>query len=727
MARIKKRYIFSGVFLVIIFLILFFLSAITKNWLVKNSEKLIGRKLEIGELHFNYAKVAVQVENLALYEDNKTDKFLSFNELYVDFDPWNLLSDEYSFSKIKLVNPVVQVIQDGEKFNFDSLIPKEDSAAVKDTTQAKPLKFTIRNISLIDGKLEYNDLLKKNQMEMKNLNLNLPLIAWNNDQSEMGVDFQMGEKGHVTIQAVVDNLKKKYQINLTTENVDLHPATNYLTDYFDIQSLNGFLSSNLKIIGDMNEVINISLNGNGSISDFSALDGQSENILSSPKLSVSIKDINLKTFHFGFGKIEINEPHVLFVRNKEMTNFERFLQPYFRSDTASSVTVSSSPEKSSVTYSIDTLKISNGFISIADHTLNRAFSYELNDLNMTMAGLTESADRIPVEFSTKLNGRGILSGKTIWSMTDPMNLEMDAKIKRMELLSFSPYSEYYIASPITQGWLTYDLGLKMSKTSLSNGNKVKVDELEFGKRTKDTTAMKVPVRLGLYLMKDANDVIKFDIPVSGNPSEPKFKLGKIIWKTFLGLMAKTAASPFKALSSLAGSNPEALEKLPFAFGQDSLTQSQRGILTKLATISKKKPKLILEFTQSTDPEKEKSTIAVRFAKSDFVGTLASDSIGSKANVESLKDNDPNLLEFVRKTVPEVDSLGLETACSRLIDKGRVDARYQEILQERNRLVNDFLTKDQGIPTESVQVETADLKNLPQELRIPQFKIEVSVK
>lgn len=86
-------------------------------------------------------------------------------------------------------------------------------------------------------------------------------------------------------------------------------------------------------------------------------------------------------------------------------------------------------------------------------------------------------------------------------------------MKRLDLLSFSPYSEYYIASPITQGWFNYDLGLKISSTKLTNTNNVKVDELEFGKRTKDTTAMKVPVRLSLYLMKDANDRIAFDLPV----------------------------------------------------------------------------------------------------------------------------------------------------------------------------------------------------------------------
>lgn len=721
MIHIKKRYIILGVIILAILTTLFFLSTITRNYLVKNSEKLIGRKLAIGELHFNYAKVAVQVKDFVLFEDNGNDSFASFSELYVNFNPWTLPSGEYSFSEIRLVQPQIQVIQDGEKFNFDSLIPKEDSLTVKDTTQNEIVKFTIRNIQLIDGKVTYDDLLKKNQLEMKNLNLNLPLIAWNNEQSNMGVDFTMGEKGKVNVQATVDNLNKKYQINLKTQDIDIQPITSYMTDYFDVKLLNGLLTSDLKITGYLNEVINISISGNSTITGLSVLDGRSETIISSPKISVDIKDINLKSFHFGFGKIVTNEPHFLVVRDKDMTNLERFMLPYFSADTANTPTVTSTAEETPVTYSIDTIQVNNGLISIADNTLNRPFKYDLNDLNMTMTGLTESASQIPVIFSTKLNNKGELSGKTVWSMTDFMNIEMDAKIKRMDVLSFSPYSEYYIASPITQGWFNYDFSLKMSATKLLNTNKVKVQELEFGKRTKDTTAMKVPVRLGLYLMKDANDVIAFDIPVEGNPSEPKFKLGKIIWKTFANLMVKTAVSPFKALSSLAGTNPEALEKLPFTFGQDSLNQQQRNKLTNLATILKKKPDLVLTLTQTTDPEKEKKQIAIQLTKNEFAAT---DSIQT---VTEIKDDDPALLTFIRQTVPAVDSLGLEAACIKRIAPTLVESRFQAILAERNRQITEFLIQNQGISAESVLVSTADLNNLPQELRVPQFKVEVSIK
>ncbi len=728
MAHIKKRHIILGIISLIILTGLFFLSTFTKNWLVKNSEKLIGRKLEIGELHFDYAKVAIQVKDLVLYEKNKTDSFASFKELYINFDPWTLPTGEYSFSEIRLINPRLSVIQDGEKFNFGSLIPKEDSLQVKDTTKNEDLKFTIRNIQLVDGNLEYTDVQKNNQLKMKNLNLNLPLIAWNNEQSNMGLDFHMGEKGQVKVQAVVDNLNKKYRINLSTENIELNPVTSYLTDYIDIQSLNGSLTSNLKIVGDMNEVIDISISGNASVSDLSMIDGRSEKIISLAKVTATLNDINLKTNHYKFGKIEAIEPNLMVRRDKEMTNLERFTIPYFFNDSinAASGTITSTNE-TPVTYSIDTIKVTNGLIYIKDNTLNRPFSYELNELNVMMTGLTESADQIPVIFSTKLNNGGQFSGKTVWSMLDPTKLEMDAKMKRMDLLSISPYSEYFIASPITQGWLSYDISLKMTPKLLINENKVKMDELEFGKRTNDITAMKVPARLALYLMKDAKDIISFELPVTGNPSEPQFKLGKIIWKTFVNLMVKTALSPFNTMSGLAGTNPESLKTLPFTFAQDSLDQQQRGTLSRLATIMKKKPDLILTLSQSTDPEKEKQQIAIQLTKNEYIKTMAPDSNATIAANTEVQNDDPKLLAFIRKTVTNVDSIGFENACNQLVNANSIESRFQTILKLRNSLVTDFFTQEQGIPTESIIVLTNDLKNLPQELRIPQYKVEVSVK
>ena len=122
-------------------------------------------------------------------------------------------------------------------------------------------------------------------------------------------------------------------------NIDLHPLGVYLTDYFDVKSVNGWLTSNIKIIGDMKQVINVTLSGNGTVTDLSLTDGHSEKIFTTPKVTATIDNIDFKSFHFGFGKIELNEPHLLIVRDRDMTNLERLLLPYFRSDSINSLSV----------------------------------------------------------------------------------------------------------------------------------------------------------------------------------------------------------------------------------------------------------------------------------------------------------------------------------------------------------------------------------------------------
>lgn len=99
MMRFSKGKLILFSIITVLFFIFFFLSSIVRYWVVKNSEELIGRKLEIAELHFNYLKVSVRIQGFTLYEHKSEEKFVSFDELYVNFEPWRLLSGEYSVSR----------------------------------------------------------------------------------------------------------------------------------------------------------------------------------------------------------------------------------------------------------------------------------------------------------------------------------------------------------------------------------------------------------------------------------------------------------------------------------------------------------------------------------------------------------------------------------------------------------------------------------------------------
>ncbi|MFT3740654.1 MAG: DUF748 domain-containing protein [Breznakibacter sp.] len=727
----KKRYIIAAAIGVSLFAILFFMSSFIKNYVNKHGKELTGRRVHIEELHLNYLRTSVQIKGFAMYEQSDIDTFASFNELYINFDPWALLANEYAFSEIRLASPHVHIETDGEHFNFDDLLATEDSAQTEpaDTTSSD-VRFTLRNIKLTDGFLRYNDKLVDSQVALRNLNLDIPLIAWNSNQSDVGVNFRIGDKGEVTLGATVNNQQQTYAVTASTRHIDLAMLTNYTKDYLAIDSLNGYLSSDIVLQGRTDDVTMINISGSVAVDSLRMTDQTRSPILTAQRISTHIKDIDLKKFHFAFSDITAHKVMLSAILDRQGSNIGTFIAPYLKADSLAMLQTDSTVVETGtpLTYQIDTIRMDGSTLAFRDNTLNRPFGYELRQIRMTMAGLTESATNVPIAFDMNLNGQGTLKGDYVLNMQNPMAINARMKIHQMVLESFSPYSEYYIASPMLDGRLSYDIALKMSETVLDNQNHVHIQDLKFGKRTKDSTAVKVPIRLALYIIKDKDNKIVFDLPVAGNPSEPQFSLKKLIWKTVGNFFEKVATEPFNAMSSLVNANPADIEKIVYEPGSDSLSNESLKTVALLAKLMRQKPDLKFTFIQYANPELEKELIAVKLSKEQFIrfrtpGLDTAQIIETAAKL-SLKNND--FEAFMVSKVANAASNTMEQNCISLIGNEALERELGQKMQSRNLSLNAAFTHTEQIAPEAFVIETANLKNVADELKTPAFRVKVSL-
>jgi hypothetical protein len=728
----KKRYIILIVITLFIGVSLFFLSSIARWYVEKNSRKLVGRRVTIGQLHFNYLRVSVQVKNFVMYETSATDTFASFSELYINFDPWALLKKEYAFSEIRLANPKVTLIQNGGHFNFDDLMHSGDTVNIRKNKDTIPsnVRFLVKNISLTGGLLSYTDQQVKNHIALRNLNLEIPMIAWNSNQSDMGISFRIGERGVVKLDANVNNQNQLYSVTMNTKDIDLNMFTNYLKSYLKISSLKGYLTSDIAISGSLRTPANATIRGTALVNELSMTDTKSSSIFSAKRISASLKNIDLGKFDFAFSGIAASDARLLAILNKNKSNLMDFLDPYFISDSISRQHVDSTKIASStpVKYSVDTIRLENSIITFQDNTLNRPFSYDLKNINLTMSGLTESATRVPMLFSVNLNDKGTLKGTYDLNMVDFMSFKTHMTISKLDLTSFSPYSEYYIASPIIQGLFTYDLSLEMSKARLNNKNKVSIDAIKFGKRTHDKTAVKAPVRLALYILKDTHDKITFELPVEGNPSEPKFSLSKIIWKTVGNFCVKVASEPFKAMSGLVTAKPEDIDKMPFQPAQDTLSAENLKTVHMIAELLRKKEGLKFMFVQHTNTDLEKEQIAILLAKEQFIRTKnpGADSSAVAALTQKLSLTNDEFKAFLASKIENGAAMETPKACVALVGDARLENELLQKINRRNWSLQKALGLDEKLPEEAFRIETADLRNIPEELKKPMFKVEVAL-
>lgn len=732
MKKIKKRYIVIGSFLLLIFLFLFLLSTFVKSYFVRNSEKLIGRKVNMKELHFNYFKVSVIVRDFKMFEKNGKDTFISFRELYVNFDPWKLLHNEYAFSEISLVDPYVYISQNKDTFNFSDMTGGADtSSAERKDTSHSVFMYTVRNLSIKGGKGVFEDLHLKSHFEARDLNISIPLISWDSRQSDMGISFRFGERGQVDIKALIDNKNNRYNIALNTRSIDLHPFENYLQDFLDINSFNGFLSTELNIAGDLENIMNLNISGNAAIDDLKMKDGNNSDLIISDKIAVKIKSLDISRSHYLFSSISLKNPLIYLTLDRQNSNFERVLRPYFISDSLSAPSDSTGKDTSTLElkYKIDTISIVNGIVNFSDNTLNRPFRYEISKINILVHGLADDVRRMPVTFSLITGREGKLSGNFFFDLIDYDHLEGNITVEQLGLTGFSPYSEYYIASPIIKGLLNYKMNVKMNKAKLQNANKLRIENLEFGKRTKDTTAIRIPVKLALYIIKDKNGRITIDLPVEGNPSEPKFSYKKLLWKTLSNFFIKIASAPFNALAGMVGGNPERLEKIPFEYSQSFLDDDQKETLASIASLMKQKTDINFRFVQFTDPEKEKERIAVNMVKRDYAESMpgiSGDSVAVAGKAAAIKDTDKGLLAFLKTKVADADSLGLIKSCEILHPETETGKILDSVIAKRNLMIRDYLINIGGINISRIEVITSDMNNISIELKFPHFKTEVIV-
>jgi hypothetical protein len=729
MKRIKKRYYVLVFTFLLLFILFYSASTLIRNYVVKNGEKLVGRKINLSELHINYAKVAIEMKDFALFEANKTDTFVSFKDFYINFDPWALVSNEFAFSEIRLESPYVSVIQNDTIFNFTDIInffadtaqvePKKVQAV--DTAKSE-MKYSVANFDLKNGRVHYADKKVKSKFDLNKLNLQLPYIAWDSKNADMGVNFNIGD-GSIGIDSKIYPATKDYHFRIKTRNLSMEPFTAYMKDYMLIKSFKGLLNTDINLNGNYENVMNLVVSGKVSLAGLSMVDQKGIEFTKAANVAVNLDSIDLGRSYYRISRIEITKPKLVAELNKKETNIESIFAPLLVTDTTATQPATTDTVK--LVYIVDSMKINQGEVDFADNTLNRPFRYKLLDLNFSMGQLTESATKIPIDFSVILNQYGTLKGKTTFNMVETMDLALDMNISDMDLASFAPYTEYYVARPVTNGKLDYACKLKMTPKMLDNSNKVLFRKIDFGKKTKDTTAMKVPVMLGLIILRDSKGNIGFDLPVSGNPSDPKFKYGKLIWQTFVNLMVKAASEPFKALGNLLGTDPESMKKIDFELGQDSLGTAQLEKLNKIVDLKAKKPELAYTFTQETGLDEEKAVLAVSEVKRKLITEKynLTDEAQIIARINALSNKDTALVKYLDAKLPDAKGKPIEEKCLQLIGNEKAMLLINSLVSKRNSLIWGYLIS-KGFAPAAVKVQTGDLLNLAEQQRSPKFKVEV---
>jgi uncharacterized protein involved in outer membrane biogenesis len=254
-----------------------------------------------------------------------------------------------------------------------------------------------------------------------------------------------------------------------------------------------------------------------------------------------------------------------------------------------------------------------GRINFTDHFIQPNYTADLTELvgklsafsSQTAAGEVQLAD---LELRGRAEGSATLEvlGK-INPLVQPIALDIQGKVRDLELAPLSTYSARYAGYGIERGKLSVDVAYKVQPDGLlTASNKLVLNQLRFGDAVPGASNS-LPVKLAVALLADRNGVIDINVPISGSLNDPQFRLLPIVFKVIGNLIVRAVTAPFSLIANLfGGSGGEELSTVNFDAGSALLSDTAKAGLAKVAKALQDRPalKMTVVGTASLEVERE---------------------------------------------------------------------------------------------------------------------------
>jgi hypothetical protein len=182
------------------------------------------------------------------------------------------------------------------------------------------------------------------------------------------------------------------------------------------------------------------------------------------------------------------------------------------------------------------------------------------------------------------------------------NSDFTVTARGIEMTRFGPYAEKWLGWTIARGKLDLDLHYAIASRKIRASNVATFLPFELGEKTGSPDATKLPVKLGLALLRDGDGKIVVDLPIEGSLDDPKFRIRRVVLRAIVTVFRKAASSPFKLLAGLGGKDAAAeLDRVAFTPGGTALDPAELAKLESLARVLAARPGLTLEIEGGAGP------------------------------------------------------------------------------------------------------------------------------
>lgn len=302
--------------------------------------------------------------------------------------------------------------------------------------------------------------------------------------------------------------------------------------------------------------------------------------------------------------------------------------------------------------SVGPMTLVQGKVQFSDRFVKPNYSADLSELTGRLGQFAMQAPGTEPQLADlELRGRAEgtaaveITGK-INPLAQPLVMDIEGKVRDLELPPLSPYAIKYAGYGIERGKMSVTAHYQVERDGqLHASNKLVLNQLAFGEAV-EGSPNSLPVKLVTALLADENGIIDLDLPISGSLNDPQFSVGPVIWKVITNLIAKALTSPFSLLGGSGGAN-ESGGRVAFAPGSSALDTQATQALDKVIQSLGSKAALSLTVTGTAQLEAEREALKRERLKALLLAEKRRRQAQDAAAVTTLTDEEaPVLLRAV---------------------------------------------------------------------------------
>ncbi len=497
----------------------FVLPPIVKSVLTKQLSANLHREVTIGEVRINPYTLSVAVRGLSVGERSSAATFLSCQEVFVNLESSSLLRLALIVKEVRLTRPSIKIVRNDDlSYNFSDLLEKQQPAAQAAKGKSRPLRFSVNNIRIENGSIDFMDGPNKTKHTVRELTIGIPFLS--NIRSYVQRFVQPYFSARIddalyTIQGktkpFADSLETFVEVNVKDFNVPYYLAYIPMKMKLEIASALVDTQARVSFIETKDRKSYLTVQGGLALKNLVVNDEKKRPFFKLPLLDVGIAPSEPLSQVIHLSKVSIQSPDVEVRRDANgVLNIAAILPQESEAKPAAKKTEKAEkPAKTEKTgktaetshqalsLDIDAITLSGGRIAFSDVSAGKPFKTVLSPVELKVDHFSNGRDRQAVyTLSIESEAKETVKAQGRFSL-DPIGSEGMLEVSSVVLKKYGPLLSNVVLFDIRDGRLDvstlykYAQGLKEPELDLS-GLSLSLRSLRLGKAGEKADFFKLP-------------------------------------------------------------------------------------------------------------------------------------------------------------------------------------------------------------------------------------------